>query len=218
MAHAYHLLKHKTGSTKEVQKVIQYFGLNNRDNNNPSLLQKMISHFAGVAKQTFPNARILIPLINFSSNLTPNAQRRHIKDTGMWMEGLPYDQFNTIDDNIHWTLDTGHSDSHVKSLAQNFKLNKQIGGQSSNKTIINLSDSLILNSDQLSLLEKGLSFAPYYTDLINQNRLEVQTQLSQYPQRLKLLAYFEDEQNDTKTPFLPTSKWEPELKDLPIAV
>lgn len=115
------------------------------------------------------------------------------------------------------TLDTRHSKGYVKSLAGDFKLHNPIKGNTRNKTIINLSDSLILIRDQLSLLEKGPSFIPY-TDLIDQDRLEVQTQLTQYHGTLKLLTYFEDDQRATKTPFLPTFKWEPKLKDLPIEV
>lgn len=102
-------------------------------------------------------------------------------------------------------------------MAQSFKLNRNTGQTASDNTIINLSDSYILNQDQISLLQKRLSFVPY-SNTVNQDRLETQFQLTQYHRRLKLLAYFNDNDKETRIPFLPKSKWEPKSKNLPMEV
>ena len=115
LAHAYHILKHHTPTTDDTQKVILSFGLNNRNQNNPSLIKKQLQRLLGTAQDTFPNAEIYIPIINFSSNL-PNQIRRNlntinniIETTGRSIPPLPRSAFTTAKDEIHWTAVTANN-------------------------------------------------------------------------------------------------------------
>lgn len=61
---AYHIIKHKTPVSLGPQHVVLSFGLNNREQGNPTILSKSVEWLQGAAFQTFPNAVLHIPLIN----------------------------------------------------------------------------------------------------------------------------------------------------------
>lgn len=113
LAHAYHVLKHKTPVSPAVQNVLLSFGLNNRDQGNPSLLSEQLKRLITVAKATFPHATIGIPVLNYSHRFPKNTKDNIetlnfcIRQTGASIPPLPHALFDTIWDKIHWTPNTG---------------------------------------------------------------------------------------------------------------
>lgn len=114
LTQATHLLRNKTATSNETQIVILSFGINNREQGNYSLLKHYINHLQKAAQDTFPFAKIYIPLINFSTDLEPNI-RNNIRALNLIIRTtmnqhiprLEYSKFETGKDNIHWTLNTG---------------------------------------------------------------------------------------------------------------
>ena len=77
-----------------------------------------------------------------------------------------------------------------------------------------LSEKVKLTSPQLSLLNKGLNFIPTRgnnKNIKSQSRLDLQN----YHRRIKLWAYYNDENITTKLPFTPASSWTPPDLSLP---
>lgn len=113
LSHAYHIIKHKTPTTSTVQKVILNFGLNNRDQRNPSLLTEQLKRMIQAAKATFPKASLYIPVINFNPKLHSTTKQNIetlnflIRDSGLSIPPLPGPSFSTTWDRIHWTQTTG---------------------------------------------------------------------------------------------------------------
>lgn len=100
-----------------------------------------------------------------------------------------------------------------------FKLSSPVSLQQGegSKMIIDLSKKICLNSIEISLLKKGLSFISTWNTTKNyKKRLELH--LQNYHRRLKLEAYFENKKTKPQLPFTPKSDWTPSLSQLPPAV
>lgn len=112
LSHAAHLIKNKTPTSDKVQKVILSFGLNNHKISNPTHLKKDLHAMLRAAKDTFPQASIIIPTINYSEDLPQyfqdNIKRLNhlIRDTTHQIPRLEKEKFSTGPDNIHWTKQT----------------------------------------------------------------------------------------------------------------
>lgn len=123
ISHATHLFKYKTPTTETVSMVILSFGINNRRKGNPSLLKNELRSMLNAAADTFPQAKILVPVINFSERL-PGFMRTNlstlnylIKETGKQVPRLEKKLFATDPDGTHWTYPTGkHMWNHWKSF------------------------------------------------------------------------------------------------------
>lgn len=70
---------------------------------------------------------------------------------------------------------------------------------------------------QLQLLEKGLTFIPTL-DLHKNSSEQLQLDIQNYHRKLKLAAYFKENKNRTKVPFMPTSQWLPPSEKIPLQV
>lgn len=125
ISHATHLFKYKTPTTETVSMVILSFGINNRRKSNPSLLKNELRSMLNAAADTFPQAQILMPVINFSERL-PGFMRTNlstlnylIRETGKQIPRLEKKLFATDPDGIHWTHLTGkHMWNHWKSFLE----------------------------------------------------------------------------------------------------
>ncbi|KAL2076567.1 hypothetical protein ACEWY4_027763 [Coilia grayii] len=126
ITHATHILQHKTPTSPTTQKVILSFGINNREDTNLSNLETNIKTLVAKAQLAFPNARIYVPLLNFSNRL-PLKMKKTIQfiNSAIWRTGrsipsLSVAHFRTVQDGIHWTGDT------AEEMAQHwlFTLNK----------------------------------------------------------------------------------------------
>ena len=121
--HAEAILK-KAVCTAQVDTVILSFGLNNRKQNTRATTVKQLQAAVRTARSRFPGATILIPVINFSSNL-PTKDRENLEILNHYIvkncnfiPELPDDVFETEVDNIHWTRPTAAKilDHWVKQL------------------------------------------------------------------------------------------------------
>lgn len=86
-----------------------------------------------------------------------------------------------------------------------------------NKTIINLSETHRLTAEQNSLLTKGLSFIPT-SSITHFNKNDAIADVTNYHRKLKIAAYFGPPEDETRTPFLPPSDWEPPWPKVPISI
>ncbi|KAK1900737.1 Fructose-16-bisphosphatase class 1 1 [Dissostichus eleginoides] len=109
---AIHLIKYKTPTSTDTKKVLLGFGLNDRNKNNTSILNNNLNQLLSSARDTFPNATIHIPSINFSVKL-PLRAVRNIANLNKIVEQIPGhvtklggSDFTTGDDLIHWTPNT----------------------------------------------------------------------------------------------------------------
>lgn len=113
LSHATNILKHKTPTNSQTQRVILSFGLNNRDQTNPSLLADQLKRLLQAARDTFPQATIGIPVLNYSHKFLPSTKQNIeslnflIRDTGLSIPPLASSSFKTAWDKIHWTKETG---------------------------------------------------------------------------------------------------------------
>lgn len=76
------------------------------------------------------------------------------------------------------------------------------------KNVMVLSKNTVLTVPQLSLLNRGLNFIPTRgsnKDIKPQSRLDIQN----YHRRLKLWAYYDNQEMSNKLPFMPQSNWTP---------
>lgn len=112
LAHAYHILKHKTPQSPDVQHSVLCFGLNNREQGNPAIWKKSVERLLGAATQVFPNAVLHIPLINYDKTL-PRRTIDNIRilndlfqNTGCSIPLLPWESFRAQADKVHWTSTT----------------------------------------------------------------------------------------------------------------
>lgn len=109
LKHAIYLLKYKTPTNNQVEKVILSFGLNDRDNNDRGKIQELIKTLLETATSTFPTALIRIPQINYSPLLFPtiieNIQmiNNTIRETHDCLSKLSRIEFRVKPDKIHWT-------------------------------------------------------------------------------------------------------------------
>lgn len=113
LGHAIHVIRNKTGTSPRVKTVILAFGLNDRNQNKGNVLQNSVNRLLKVAKDTFPYANILIPLMNHSEKLKLGTQRNIgvlndiFRATNQCIPCLQQVRFKTERDKIHWSVDTG---------------------------------------------------------------------------------------------------------------
>lgn len=110
--HLHEILK-KLKPVKEVREVILSVGLNNGLKRLlPATTEKQFGLLVSMAKQTFPNAKIRVPVINYSDKL--DADQKHLLDAIKNIIIKKYDFLNDINklyfqvtqDNVHWTAGT----------------------------------------------------------------------------------------------------------------
>lgn len=92
--------------------MILSFGLNNRHQKTRTTTIKQLQGAARQARNKFPGATILVPVINFSSNLPVKEKdnlrilNNHIVRNFDFIQELPQKLFDTENDNVHWTRPT----------------------------------------------------------------------------------------------------------------
>lgn len=96
-----------------VEKVVLSFGLNGRANRPRETTIKSLQAAVRATKIAFPYAEVLIPLVNFSEALPADEQENlrvlneYIQKNQPFIPLLPDEEFETRDDFIHWTEETG---------------------------------------------------------------------------------------------------------------
>lgn len=112
--HAESLLK-KARAHCAVNNIILSFGINSRSAKIKETVTKQIQRALKAARDKFPFARVLIPMINFSTALPHKEQttldniNRHIERNCQFIPLLPRTQFHTERDLIHWTKETSQN-------------------------------------------------------------------------------------------------------------
>ncbi|KAF4070120.1 hypothetical protein AMELA_G00298160 [Ameiurus melas] len=140
----------------------------------------------GAAKNTFPNATIHIPMINFSDSLPPITRTN-----------LPQSNVETLG-----------------ATFKLIRLNIPIQG-SANNMVLNLSQTVNLTTTEYDILEKGLSFIPF-DGRTAPDYSESACNITEYHRRLKIFAFFEPSDDITaKPPFTTKSDWEPPPRKIP---
>ena len=109
--HAESLLRNAVCAT-DITVLLLSFGLNNRQHKPQATSIRQLQRTLRVANFRFPEATVLVPLINFSP-LLPLQERRnlqvlndHIKKHCNYIPQLPAADFKTEPDKIHWTRET----------------------------------------------------------------------------------------------------------------
>lgn len=98
-----------------VEKIILSFGINGRGNKSKETTIKSVQGALRSTKRQFPYADIWIPLVNFSSALPQEEQdnlrilNEHLERNMPYIPLLPERKFQTQDDDIHWTAETGRA-------------------------------------------------------------------------------------------------------------
>lgn len=111
-SHAAQLLRNGTPPSPQVTKVILSFGMNDSHTTNPSHLRETLGTLYNVGRATFPNATVLIPLINVSNTLPTPIQHNLkymnelIKTYNAFIPRLEKTKFSTMTDGIHWKQET----------------------------------------------------------------------------------------------------------------
>lgn len=109
--HAESLLRKATCSSRP-ETIILSFGLNNRKQKTRATTIKHLQRTLKVARNKFPEATVLVPVINFSSNLPPHDQlnlqvlNNYIRKNCDFIPELPTKDFATDNDKIHWSHHT----------------------------------------------------------------------------------------------------------------
>lgn len=104
------LLKLRPVETVEV--LILAFGINNRAQNAEATSIRQMQGMMRAAKLKFPRARILVPIINYSTQLPHREQvnlramNRAIRERLDFIPEIPREEFVTGADRIHWTHET----------------------------------------------------------------------------------------------------------------
>ena len=112
LGHALHILEKATHSN-QVQKVILSFGLNDKKTDTEQARAQLEAIYK-VGTEKFPNAQIVIPLINFS-NVLPTRERKTLIEINLAISRLPHlpklptAKFQTVTDNVHWCPATAKS-------------------------------------------------------------------------------------------------------------
>lgn len=102
--HAQEILRNRTPTTDWVATVVLSFGINDRGGASAERVGKALRQTLRVAKSTFPNAGVFIPVVNFNRHLPKrqcvmlNQINSHITSTGRALEVLPYESFKTEQD------------------------------------------------------------------------------------------------------------------------
>ena len=110
LCHGLHILK-KTPKADQVQKVILSFGIDDRNAADPNTLKPHLAAIYRVAKEKFPNASIVIPIINYSKYLATKSKSTlmHLNRIIIGFPHIPQmaeANFHTGRDNIQWTPKT----------------------------------------------------------------------------------------------------------------
>ena len=109
--HAEAILRKATCSVP-VNTVVLAFGLNNRKNRTRATTIKQLQAAVSMAHNRFPEADVLVPLINFSPGLpiqdreSLRTLNNHIQRNFNHLTELPSQDFNTDSDLVHWTRPT----------------------------------------------------------------------------------------------------------------
>lgn len=96
-----------------VEKVLISCGLNSRGQKFKETTVKQLQTALRMAKRRFPYAEIWIPLVNYSTDLPEREQRNliqlnaHLYKNMPYLHQLPDSKFQTEQDNVHWTRETG---------------------------------------------------------------------------------------------------------------
>ena len=121
--HALHILEN-TKRTDHVLKVILSFGINDKNAMVGGQVKRELGAIFKVAKERFPNAEVVMPLISFSKHL-PNKCQRTLSHINTLIESLPHlpklpkAMFQTVRDQIHWSPRTAeHMLSHWRDMLQ----------------------------------------------------------------------------------------------------
>ena len=102
----------RTPVTPEVERVILSFGINNKTNNPNTVSIPQFDKAVLMAKQAFPRARVLVPIINYSRALARNEQanlselNNHIVGYDDIIPQLSLNIFSTEGDLVHWSKNT----------------------------------------------------------------------------------------------------------------
>lgn len=108
----------KIAVQSDVEEVILSFGINNRSLRWKDATSTHIRGTLEKAKLKFPNARVFIPLLNFSNQLPSHEitvlgkLNDYIRENGNFIPPLQTDDFETGPDNIHWTYETATNMLH----------------------------------------------------------------------------------------------------------
>lgn len=99
-------------SDPAVEKVVLSFGINSRGNKPKETTIKNVQGAVRSARDRFPCAEIYVPLVNFSGDL-PEEERNNLRMVNEYIQRnqtyiplLLDDEFETEDDQIHWTRRT----------------------------------------------------------------------------------------------------------------
>lgn len=98
-----------------VEVIIMSFGICNREQKAKETSIKQLQSMLRVAKQYFPQAKVLIPQINFSNSLSAKEKNSltylnsYIALLGEYIPMLPSALFKTDSDNVHWTQETAQA-------------------------------------------------------------------------------------------------------------
>ena len=99
----------------EPDTVILAFGINSRRNDPKATTIKQMQQAQREVRRVFPKAVIIVPMINYSNTLPKDEQtslkllNTHIASNCTTMELLPYSQFDTESDGVHWTRPTARA-------------------------------------------------------------------------------------------------------------
>ncbi|KAG7463321.1 hypothetical protein JOB18_036345 [Solea senegalensis] len=105
----------KATCTTQPEKIILAFGLNHRSQRLPPTSVKQLQAALRATKLRFPDARVMVPIINFSPSL-PQQERfalqalnRYIFENCESIETIQRDKFSTGPDNVHWSKETARA-------------------------------------------------------------------------------------------------------------
>lgn len=100
-------------SSLVVEKIILGFGINGRGNKLRETTMKYVQGIMRSTKRKFPYAEIWVPLVNYSDAL-PEEEKDNLEALNNYIirnmphiDKLPADQFQTEEDDVHWTAETG---------------------------------------------------------------------------------------------------------------
>lgn len=113
IAQATYLLKNNTPVSPQVRIVVVHFGLNDRSARDPNQVGVEMGELRGVCRETFPLAKIHIPMMNFSTALNLR-EWSNMSDLNQMIQQIPDHipnmepgSFKTTRDGVHWSVETG---------------------------------------------------------------------------------------------------------------
>jgi len=113
IAHATHLLKHRTPVSTNVRVVILHFGLNDRSTTNVTRLGEELLILCRIAIDTFPSATLRYSMITISPTLSSHEWMNLtylnsiIQKTPDHIPPIKASKHVTTADGIHWSPGTG---------------------------------------------------------------------------------------------------------------